>query len=261
LEQFRNSFTITLSVWKALLIREALSRLFASRGAWFWLIAEPVIHMAFIGFIFGVIRQRTVGGIDFLIWLVLGVQGFLLFRRTANQMAGAVASNKALFSYRQVTPSDTVLVRGLLEAILMTIVTVVIFSGLALLGHEVTPANPLGIAEALLGLWLLGVAVGLIVSAVSEVAKELRTIVQIMMIPLYFASGVLFPVAGLPEPYREWLAWNPIAHGLDYARSGFSPYYHSMPGLDIGYLHLFAIVGTFVGLLLHRRYAELMVTR
>src|SRR3546814_1986671 len=78
--------------------------------------------MAMFGYIYAGIRQRTIGGIDTLIWLVLGLQGFFLFRRTASQMAGAIDSNRALFSYRQVKPTDTVLMRGVLEGLLMAMV-------------------------------------------------------------------------------------------------------------------------------------------
>src|SRR3546814_2028028 len=43
--------SVTLSVWKALLLREALARLFSGRASWFWLIAEPILHMAMFGYI------------------------------------------------------------------------------------------------------------------------------------------------------------------------------------------------------------------
>lgn len=261
METYRNSLGITLSVWKALLLREALSRLFSSRAAWFWLIAEPVLHMTILGFIFSVIRQRTVGGIDTLIWLVLGLQGFFLFRRTMSQMAGAIDSNRALFSYRQVKPTDTVLVRGFLEGLLMVMVITVIVAGLALLGHDVSPADPAKVLEAFWGLWLLAVGLGLIVSVVSELAPEFRNVVNMVMMPLYFVSGVLVPIAAVPEPYREWLLLNPIVHGLDAARSGFAPYYHAVPNLDVPYLYTCALVCIFVGLVLHRRYAVFMVTK
>lgn len=261
MELYRNSLGVALSVWKALLLREALARLFASRAAWFWLIAEPVLHMAIISFIFTVIRQRMVGGIDFLIWLVLGLQGFFLFRRTAMQMAGAIDSNRALFSYRQVTPTDTVLVRGVLEAVLTTMVAVVMMAGLSLLGRDVIPIDPLALLIAFFGLWLLGAAVGLIVSVVSELVPEFRQIANMVMMPLYFISGVLIPIASIPEPYRDWLLINPIVHGLDAARAGFAPYYHAVPGLSISYLYAVALVGIFAGLALHRRFADYMVTR
>ena len=261
MEAYRNSLGITLSVWKALLLREALSRLFSSRGAWFWLIAEPVAHMAIMGFLYAGIRQRTIGGIDFIIWLVIGLQGFFLFRRTANQMAGAIDSNRALFSYRQVVPIDTVLMRGVLELILSVAVISVICLGLVMLGHDVVPADMMIVLQAFFGLWLLGVALGLIISAGSEVAPEFRQIINLVMIPLYLISGAIIPIASVPEPYRDWLLINPIVHGLDGAREGFAPYYHSVPNLSMGYLYDVALIGIFVGLLLHRRFAERMVTQ
>lgn len=261
LEAYRNSLRITLSVWKALLLREALSRLFSSRGAWFWLIAEPVAHMAILGFLYTAVRQGTIGGIDFLIWLVVGLQGFFLFRRTANQMGGAIDSNRALFAYRQVIPIDTVLMRGVLELVLMVAVISIIFFGMAMLGHDVVPADMMVVLEAFFGLWLLGVAVGLIISAGAEVAPEFRQVTNMVMMPLYFISGVMIPIASVPEPYREWLLINPIVHGLDSAREGFSPYYHSVPNLNVGYLYDVSIVGIFIGLLLHRRFSERMMTQ
>lgn len=261
MDSYRNSLVVTFSVWKALLLREALARLFSGRASWFWLIAEPILHMAIFGFMYAGIRQRTIGGIDTLIWLVLGLNGFFLFRRTASQMAGAIDSNRALFSYRQVKPTDTVLMRGALEGILMVMVITIVLAGLALLGHDIIPTDPLRVLGALFGLWLLGVSLGLIISVLSELAPEFRQIINMAMMPLYFISGVLFPIASIPEPYRDWLLLNPVAHGLEEARSGFAPYYHAVQGASITYVYEFSLISIFIGLLLHRRFALYMVTR
>src|SRR3546814_536739 len=135
--------------------------------------------MAMFGYIYAGIRQRTIGGIDTLIWLVLGLQGFFLFRRTASQMAGAIDSNRALFSYRQVKPTDTVLMRGVLEGLLMAMVITIVGAGMALLGHNVTPADPMRVLAAFFGLWFLGVSLGLLISVLSELAQEFRQIIHI----------------------------------------------------------------------------------
>jgi len=259
-ELHRHSLKITLSVWRALLLREALSRL-AGRSAWFWLILEPMLHTIVLSVLYSVIRQKHIGGIDTIIWLVIGLQGYFLFRRTASQMAGAIDANRALFTYRQVTPTDTVLMRGVLEVVLMIVVIAVLFVGLAMLGYDIIPYDPLRFLEALSGLWLLGVAVGLIISVAAELASEFRQVINMIMMPLYFISGVLIPIANIPEPYRGWLLLNPIVHGLDGARLAFSPYYHSVQGLSIPYLHICAIVGITIGLVLHRRFADFMVTK
>ena len=84
----RSPLSIALSVWKALMLREALHRLFASRAAWFWLLLEPLFHLAIISFIFAVIRQRKIGGMETIPWIIIGLIGFFVFRRTVGQMAG-----------------------------------------------------------------------------------------------------------------------------------------------------------------------------
>lgn len=257
----RTSAAITFSVWKALFLREAVSRLSAGRTAWLWLLLEPLIHVVFLLFIFTIIRMNTVGGIDTTIWLMIGLLGFLMFRRTATQTQNAVGSNQGLFTYRQVKPVDTVLVRAALEGFLTMLVAVVLFSGAALFGIDTLPDDPLSVLEAFFGLWLLGVGFGLIASVAGELIPELGKVIGFVMTPLYFASGVMFPIATIPQSYREWLLLNPVVHGLDAARLGFAPYYHAVPELSIAYVYGFALCTIFLGLALHRRYAEKLIAQ
>lgn len=257
----RTPLQITLSVWHALLLRESLTRLFSSRGAWFWLMAEPVLHMSYLLFLYTVVRVKTVGGIDTAIWLVAGIQAFLLFRRTSIQVMNGVTANQPLFSYRQVKPIDTLLVRGGLEALLMLAVTTLLLMGLALLGHSTFPESPLMVFAALAGLWLLGMGVGFMASVGKELVPEFGRVIKFFMMPLGILSGVVIPITAVPQPYRDWLLLNPLAHGLEAARSGFSSTYHSFPELSLGYLCGWALVCTFLGLALQRRYALRLVTQ
>ncbi len=122
----RNPLTVTFAVWRAIFLREALDRLFDMRFAWFWLLAEPVLHIAFITFLMTVIRVRTVGNADVVVWIIVGMLTFFLFRRTAVQVTYAVDSNRPLFTYRQVKPFDPAIARAVLEAFLMAIIAGVI---------------------------------------------------------------------------------------------------------------------------------------
>ena len=257
----RSSLSITRSVLAALFLRECLARLSSSRAAWFWLLAEPVMHISYMLFIFTVIRVRSVGGIDSLLWLMVGMLGFFLFRRTGTQVSNAVSANKALFTYRQVLPIDTLLVRAFLEVFLMIFVTAILLAGAALLGHSVMPADPLAALEAFCGLWLLGLGFGLVACVASELVPELGRVINFLMMPMYLLSGVLFPLSAVPMPYREWLMLNPVAHGLEAARLAFAPHYHAVDGLSIFYMFGCALALIFSGLALQRRFATRLVTQ
>lgn len=257
----RSSLTITLSVWRALFFREALSRLFSSRASWFWLLAEPVFHMAYLAFIYTVIRVHTIGGIDTVIWLFGGMLAFFMFRRTGSQVMDGVSANLALFSYRQVKPIDAVLTRGFLEGFLTTINAIALLAGAALFGHSIIPEDTLAVLEAFLGLWLLGMGFGLMTSVAIELVPELGRVVRLIMMPLYLISGVIFPISSVPQPYREWLLLNPVTHGLEAVRLGFASHYYAVPELSISYLYGCALVSIFLGLALHRRFALRLATQ
>lgn len=257
----RSPATITLSVWKALFLREAVHRLFSRRAAWVWLLLEPVFHVVFLMFIFTSISMRVVGGIDTPVWLMVGLLAFFMFKRTATQAMNAVGANQALFAYRQVKPVDTVLTRAGLEGFLMILVAIVLFGGADLFSLAIVPADPLAVLEAFFGLWLLGLGFGLMTSVATELVPELGKIIELLMTPLYFVSGVMLPIAVVPLPYREWLMFNPIAHSLEAARLGFAPYYQAVPELNIAYIYFFALAIVFLGLALHVRFAPRLVTK
>lgn len=257
----RSSVEITLSVWKALFLREALSRLFSGRATWFWLLAEPVFHVSYVLFLFTVIRVRTVGGIEATVWLLVGMLAFFMFRRTGTQVMNAVSANQALFAYRQVKPVDTLIARGGLEGVLMIAVAGILLTGAALFGYSVVPADPLGVLAAFLGLWLVGMGFGLVTSVAGELVPELGRLLNLIMMPMYLVSGVIFPLSTVPHPYRDWLMLNPVAHGLEAARQGFASYYHAVPELSVAYLYGIALFSVFLGLALHRHFALRLVTQ
>jgi capsular polysaccharide transport system permease protein len=153
------------------------------------------------------------------------------------------------------------LVRATLEGFLTSLVAVILFSSAALFGIDTIPDDPLSVLVAFTGLWLLGMGFGLIASVAGELIPELGKIIGFVMTPLYFASGVMFPIAAIPQTYREWLLLNPVAHGLDAARLGFAPYYHAMPELSIAYLYGSALITIFIGLALHSRFAARLASQ
>jgi len=257
--RLRTPASITVSVWKALILREAVSRLSTGRAAWLWLLLEPLVQVVFLLFIFTGFQMRFVGGIDTGLWLMVGMVAFLMFRRTGTQTQNAIDANRGLFTYRQVKPIDTVLARGALEGFLIIVIALVLFGATYLFGMDVAPDNPLLVVEAFLGLWMIGMGFGLITSVVGELIPEVGKISGIVMTPLYFASGTMLPIASIAHPYRDWLLLNPLVHGLDAARLGFAPYYHAVPELSMAYLYGFALASIFVGLALHNRFAERLI--
>lgn len=257
----RSAIAVTFSVWRALMLREAVSRLFATRISWIWVFLEPVVHISYLLFIFTEVRVRKVGELDVAIWLSVGLLGYFMFRRTADQVTSAASDNAALFAYRQVKPVDTLLARSFLEGFMLLILCPCVALVLRLEGHLLDFADPLSLVMAFFGLWVTGLGLGLCLSALYAGAREARVFVKMVMRPLYLISGVIFPLNSLPPNIREILMWNPIANGVEVARLAISSNYAAIPETSAFYFYGFAVVILFVGLALQRRFANLIAAR
>lgn len=242
-------------------LREALTRLSGRRGAWVWLLLEPVAHVAILMLMFSTLRERAMpGGLNFALYLAIGLLGFGLFRTVANRSMGAVAANQALFAYRQGKPIDAVLVRIFLEGILQLLVAVVLLTGASMLGLKILLSDPLSVVAAWMLLWLLGAGLGLMLSVGVSLVPEIGIMFTTLSFPLYFLSGIMWLPILAPPDMRPYLLINPIIHGLEVLRAPFFAGYKIVPGANLGYLAAWGMVSLLLGLVLHVRFANKMVT-
>ena len=257
----RTSSLIAWTVWKALFLREAVARLSATRGAWVWILAEPIVQLVFLNVLFGFVLQRLISGIDGGLFITTGLLGFGLARNTAMRIKDAITANDTLLTYRQVLPVDTVLVRAALEALLFMLSASCLFTGLGLLGYQVFPHDFLQVMLAFAALWLAGIGLGLILSVASQLIPESGKVGGMLLGPLYFVSGVMYPPSVIPPAYQSWFLLNPFAHGIETIRTGFFPQYHTIPGVSMGYLLGFVMFTVCLGLALHVRFATRLVAK
>ena len=74
----RTPFQIMQDVLFALVLREYLTRFGSRRMGAFWEVFEPMINIAFMMFIFTVIRARSMPGMDMPMFLLTGMIPFFL---------------------------------------------------------------------------------------------------------------------------------------------------------------------------------------
>ncbi len=175
------------------------------------------------------------------------------------QTLHALDCNKAFFAFRQVRPFDVALVRASVEAFSMFFISLFILGAAAMLGLDVLPDDPLKALSALVGLWLFGLGYGLVTSVCMRLVPDSGHIFQILMMPLYLISGVIMPLIFIPVPYRDWMLWNPLVHGLELVRLGFFNTYHT---LDVSFSYLYSwVLGSIALGLLYRGLETRLVTQ
>jgi capsular polysaccharide transport system permease protein len=257
----RSGWRIQRDVMHALFLREAVNRISGGRTAWVWLLLEPVTHVVFIMTLFGFILHKITAGVDGAMFVATGLLGFFVARNVAARCIEAVKANSALFAYRQVKPVDAVLVRAGLEGTLAFMSAVVLLSLASLFGFAAMPHDLFIVLAAYFGMWACGTGLGLILSVANELIPGANKAVGLLFRPLYFISGVMFPMTAIPQPYREWMLYNPLSHGLELLRAGYFSQYHTADGVSFGTLYGFALVTIFLGLALHVRFAQKMIAQ
>ncbi len=252
----RSPLAVAWAGAQALFFREVLCRITVSRGAWLWLLMEPIAHVCFLMTVFGFVFHRTIAGIDGALFVMTGLLGFFLFRNTAMRSMAAIQANQALFAYRQIRPIDTVLVRGLVELILSVLCAAVLVVGAMLLGYDALPSDAFYAGSAWVGLWLLGLGLGLVLSALAALVPEVGKLVGLMMTPFYFASGVMLPANAIPQPWRDVFLTNPVMQGLECLRNGWFAGYHEATGVGLAYVFTWGLVSLALGLALHLHFSD-----
>lgn len=252
----RSPWRVTWSVWRALFLRDFLTRVTKDRLAWFWMLFEPIAVVV----IMVVVRTVALGqvhhiaGADYVPWSLVGLLGFFLFRENMLRAIGSIAAHRTLFAYRQVQPVDPVLVRCFLEGMLKTFIFMLFILGSGLLGIELFPENfPLALF-GWLSLWLLGVGVAVTLAALSALVPEVGNIARISSLPLLIVSGVLFPLHPLPHELQQYLLLNPIVHALEILRAGFFAQYAPVKGVSLTYLWYWILGLLSLGLMIQVRF-------
>lgn len=249
----RGPFKISRAVIFALILREVRGKFGANRLGAFWFIFEPLAHIVVLISIYTVIRAHRNYGVDLPMFLVSGIIPFLLFKNIALKGMEATSANKALFSYRQIKPFDTIVARTIVECALMACIYLAVIFGLGFWGgYDVAVHHPLE--------WLFFLAVGVVFSfglalifcVIGEAVPESKTFIRLSYMPLYFLSGVIIPVWIIPPQILAWMTWNPLLHIVDGMRASNFLMYPAVRGISSVYAVASAIVTLCAGLALYR---------
>lgn len=213
-------------------------------------------------FIFTVIRVKVVSGIDVLAWLIIGLTFISVYKRTSSQVQNAISANRNLFTYRQVKPIDALLTRAFLEGFLAAvIITITCIGAIFLVNVELVPDDMGLVLFSFFGLWLMGLGYGMICSVAIQMIPETGKLFGVASTPIFMTSGAILPIHSISEPYRSWILYNPLVHGLESARLGVSSYYHVVMGTNLAYLYQCALVAIFLGLALNVRFENKILTQ
>src|SRR5690606_261957 len=186
--QNRSAPRIVKSVLFALVLREMRTMFGARRFGAFWIFFEPVMQIGLIMAMFS-FRVQLVNGIEMPVFFMTGMIPFFLLRNIALKGMEAVNANRALFSYKQIKPFDTVFARAIMETAIYACVYLIFMFILGFgFGYDVSIRDPITwLAVLSIGL-VFSFSLGLIFCILGEIMAESKVFIRMLFFPLYLIS-------------------------------------------------------------------------
>jgi capsular polysaccharide transport system permease protein len=218
------------------LVRREMRAHFESRIGYLWALLTPALHLGAFLLLFAVLLKRAIPiGTSTSLFLLTGIVPYFLFSKMASYVSSAIGSNRPLLLLPPVKVLDVVVARLVLEATTYLFVSFVMFSIIYMFGvSDAVPADPLALMAACTLAISFGLAMGLINIVLGSYIHNWLMFYGILTFPLWMFSGIFYLPEQIPQPFREYVIYNPIMHIVLLFRVSSYPTYKA-PYLDVTY--------------------------
>jgi len=228
----------------------------------FWTFFEPFFQI----FMFISLRMLIISNtgqasnFDYAVFMASGFIAFNMFRNILSGATGAFTANKALFSYKQVKPIDTIIGRVMVELFLTSIIVFIFLAiGFFLQTSNLFPENILMVFAGYLWLTVFSFAIGLLVAVGNTFFISIGKLIGIISFPLLILSAIFFPLISLPPAAQEILLYNPVLHFMEMIH-GYYIYELDDRFVDYQYMLLWTVIPLFIGIWLYNMLEKRIIS-
>jgi lipopolysaccharide transport system permease protein len=180
-----------------------------------WWVLEPALMMATFWFVFGVVLHS--GGPDYVPQLLIGLTVWQWMKSCMTHGGYAIWSHLGLVRQTRLPPLVHPIVAMLSDTVKFLCIFALLLVILWLCGFPPNAAY-LALPPLFLVVLLFAAGIGFMISAIVPLLPDVRFVIEQVLSVVMFLSGVVFSLANVPSPLREWLALNPVAQIMDATR-------------------------------------------
>ncbi len=215
-------------------------------------IAQPTLFFLALGLGFGPVFEQA-GDIDYIQYLTPGIIGMsLLFGSMMNGMS--IIWDKQ-FGFLKETlvapvPRPSLLIGRCLGGAITSMVQgfIVLFLSLILLGYQISHLSsvPLFLAVMLL-IALMFSLLGTTIAVKVDDMQAFPTVMNFLILPMFFLSGAIFPVENLPGFVVPVTQFNPMTYSVNLLRSAINLDFTVVQILDLTVIVALIIMLLWIG--------------
>lgn len=208
------------------------------------------------------IMEKTFGTSDYFSFMAVGMLSFIVLFTSMTSGMSIVWDRRLGFLNKVLTTPvarGSIIMSKVFSSIVRSLIQAAIILGVALLlglklGPAVSIINVLGVFAALFLLSLGLSAIFLSIALRSTSWESQMAVMNLLNLPLLFASNALFPINSMPDWLKAVASVNPISYGTDAARQ-LLLYHPDMSRLMLDYAFLggFAAIFATIGIILSWR--------
>lgn len=209
----------------ALARREVENRYKANVLGIVWALATPLALLAVYTFVFGVVFHARwgndpEGGLGhFALNVFLGLIVFAVFREVVARSPGLIVNNRQ-YVKRIVFPLECLSIADLLVALFNFAVGCVVWLvGFVLITGSTPHWQALLLPVLMLPVILTALGVSWFLSALGVFLRDIQHAVELAITVLMFLTPVFYQLDRVPEKYRIYLEWNPVAQVMEAGRN------------------------------------------
>jgi len=206
----------------ALLMREVATNNARSYGGVLWATVTPLASVIVLTTIFSAGFKSPPIGDVFAMFYATGVVPFTLYGSVAGRIGNAVKENRKMLRYPRISIIDTIFAKLIFVLLNQTIVATLLFSFIFIYWGDTKTIFDLKLfLTAMFSAALLGLGVGTVNAYLFLIFPLWRQFWSIATTPLFILSCIVFSYEQVPQPFDEWIIYNPLVHIVALSRSAF----------------------------------------
>lgn len=221
-----------------------------------WFFIQPVLTTIVFSIIFGNIAGISTDGLPKFLFYLSGITAWNYFADCLTKTSTVFRDNASIFGkvyFPRLIMPLSIVVSNLVKFGVQLSLFLVMMIYYSIEGADFHITNAIFIFPVLLVLMaLLGLGLGLIISAVTTKYRDLTFLVSFGVQLLMYATTVIYPLSAAPPEYKKYIELNPMTGIIEAFRYGFLGK-GEFSVWSIGYSAIFTIVVLFLGILIFNK--------
>ena len=195
--------------------REITSRYAGAAGGLAWALLHPLAQLAIFAAVFGFILrvpESALGGLRFAGFLAIALWPWFMFAEGLQRAVASIPGNASLIR-KGAFPHELLILASVGASFAVHAAGwVAVLVALALWGEPIRWTGLILALPLLAAQFAFTVGIGAFLAAIHVVLRDVEQALGLVLMAIFYATPIVYPIGMVPEPYRGWLSMNPLAY-------------------------------------------------